>query len=56
MKIDFATVHQKILKAYLGLGGTQHFRSLRNEILASSGWTYPEYEESCLTKLTDTSN
>jgi len=56
MKIDFAIVHKKILRAYLSLGGTQYFRAFRNEILKASGWTYPEYEESCLTKLTDTSN
>lgn len=47
MKIDFAIVHKKILRAYLSLGGTQYFRAFRNEILKGSGWTYPEYESIC---------
>jgi hypothetical protein len=44
MKIDFAIVNKKILRAYLSFGGTQYFRAFRNEILKASGWTYPEYE------------
>lgn len=56
MKLDFSIVHDKVLRAYVSLGGTQYFRALRNEILKAGGWEYSDYENHCLMKLTDISN
>lgn len=50
-KASFEKVHQVIIRAYISLGGTQHFRALRNEILKANGWEYSEYEEAVFQNL-----
>lgn len=56
MKIEFDIVHQKVITAFVNMGGSEYFRPLRNEILKANGWSYEEYENECLVRLTDCSN
>ncbi len=55
-KADFDIVHQKVITAFVNMGGSEYFRPLRNEILRVNGWSYEEYEGECLVRFTDCSN
>lgn len=56
MKIEFDIVHQKVITAFVNMGGSEYFRPLRNEILKANGWSYEEYENECLVMAANCSN